>query len=337
MKVLPRLLLGLLAASFVASAGRADAFAVNRRLGRGVNILGADPVWKTPEAGRMNEPHFALLRSAGFNNVRIPVHPFRFVVDRETFALDPKFFRTLDWAITTALKNGLMPIVDFHEYHEMSADPLGKKPMFLAVWQQIALHCRNYPGDVLFELCNEPNIKPAIWNELHEAARRVIRASNPHRTLIIGCVYGNQIKHLKDLVLPEDDREIIVAIHYYEPIQFTHQGAPWSKKGRDQKDVPWTATAEEQAAVVREFDQAQQWSRANNRPLTLGEFGAYGKAAMKYRRIWTDFIARQAEVRGWSWSYWQFDSDFILFDIPAGQWVEPIRDALIPTIPQTNP
>ncbi len=151
---------------------------------------------------------------------------------------------------------------------------------------------------MLFELCNEPNIKPVIWSELHEATRRVIRASNPHRTLIIGCVYGNRIKYLKDLMLPDDDPGIIVAIHYYEPIQFTHQGAPWSSKGRDQKDVPWTATVEEQAAVVREFDQAQQWSRENNRPLTLGEFGAYAKAAMKYRRIWTDFISRQAEISG---------------------------------------
>ena len=27
---------------------------------------------------------------------------------------------------------------------------------------------------------------------------------------------------------------------------------------------------------------------------------------------WTDYVARQAEVRNWSWSYWQFDSDFIV-------------------------
>lgn len=326
----------LLALALAAPAARADAFALNRRLGRGVNILSADPIWKTPEAGRMTERHFALLRAAGFSNVRIPVHPFRFVTDPETFALDPKFFRTLDWAITTARKNDLIPIVDFHEYHAMSADPLGKRRMFLAVWQQIAVHGRDYPDDVLFELCNEPNIRPEIWNELHAAARRVIRASNPRRTLIIGSVYGNQIKHLKDLDLPEDDWNIIVAIHYYEPIAFTHQGAPWSKRGRDQKNISWTATAEEKAAVLREFDAAQAWSRAHHRPLTLGEFGAYEKAEMTSRKTWTDFIARQAEARGWSWSYWQFDSDFVLFDISRGRWVEPIREALVPETAGAN-
>jgi endoglucanase len=33
---------------------------------------------------------------------------------------------------------------------------------------------------------------------------------------------------------------------------------------------------------------------------------------------------------GWSWAYWQFDSDFIVFDIKNDRWVEPIRDALVP-------
>lgn len=327
----------LLGLAVVAQSARADAFALNRRLGRGVNILSADPRWKTPEGGRMTERHFALLKAAGFSNVRIPIHPFRFVTDAERFTLDPKFFTTLDWAIKTALKNDLLPIVDCHEYHEMSADPLGKKPMFLAVWKQIAAHCQSYPEDVLFEICNEPNIKPEIWNELQEAARRVIRASNPQRTLVIGTVYGNQIQYLKDLKLPDEDRNIIVAIHYYEPIQFTHQGAPWSKRGKDQKDVSWTATAEQQEAVTRAFDVAQKWSQENHRPLTLGEFGAYEKAAMKYRQIWTDFIARQAERRNWSWSYWQFDSDFVLYDYRSERWVEPIREALIPTAGRANP
>ena len=305
------------------------AFKQNAQMGRGMNVLSADPMWKSPRKGRMTERHFALIKAAGYGNVRIPIHPFRFATDQENFTLDPKFFTTLDWAIRTALKNDLMPIVDFHEHNQMSSDPLGKKRMFLAMWKQIAAHCRDYPREVLFEICNEPNMKPEIWNEIQEEARQLIRTSNPQRTLIIGTINGNQIQYLKDLELPEDDRNIIVAIHYYSPIQFTHQGAPWSKKGKDQKNVPWTATAAEQQAVMRDFDVAQQWSKENNRPLTLGEFGAYEKADMKHRQIWTDFIARQAEQRNWSWSYWQFDSDFIAYDIDHDHWVNPIQEALV--------
>jgi endoglucanase len=313
------------------AAGPADfAFSQNQRLGRGLNILSADPVWKNPAAARMQARHFALIKAAGYGNVRIAINPFGFATDQVDFNLDPKFFVTLDWAVHEALKNGLMPIVDFHEHHAMGTDPLGKKKMFLAMWRQIAAHAKDYPPQVLFEICNEPNMKPEIWNELQEAARKIIRESNPSRTLIIGTINGNQIMYLQDLQLPEDDRNIIVAVHYYMPIQFTHQGAPWSKKNKDLKDIPWTATAAEQAAVTADFDEAQQWAQAHHRPLTLGEFGAYEKAAMPHRQIWTDFIARQAEKRNWSWSYWQFDSDFIAYDIDHDHWVQPIQDALVP-------
>jgi endoglucanase len=68
----------------------------------------------------------------------------------------------------------------------------------------------------------------------------------------------------------------------------------------------------------------------NDRPILLGEFGAYDAADMDSRVRWTSFIARLAESHGWSWAYWQFDSDFVVYDIDAGKWVEPIRDALVP-------
>ena len=68
----------------------------------------------------------------------------------------------------------------------------------------------------------------------------------------------------------------------------------------------------------------------DRRPIYLGEFGAYDKAEMPSRVRYVGFVAREAEKRGWSWAYWQFDSDFILYDIPAGKWIQPIRGALIP-------
>jgi endoglucanase len=74
---------------------------------------------------------------------------------------------------------------------------------------------------------------------------------------------------------------------------------------------------------------AQEWSLSHNRPLTLGEFGAYEKADMASRVRWTNYVTRQAETRNWSWSYWQFDSDFIVYDIEKEAWVEPILDALM--------
>ena len=82
--------------------------------------------------------------------------------------------------------------------------------------------------------------------------------------------------------------------------------------------------------VRDDFAKVATWAKTHNRPTFLGEFGAYDKAPMESRVRYTDAVARAAESLGWSWAYWQFDSDFILYDIPARHWVEPIRAALIP-------
>lgn len=313
------------------AGGKGFAFEQNKRLGRGVNIIGYDPLWKDSSKARMKEKHFREIKKAGFDNVRIVIAPFKFSMGDTAFTINPAFFTTLDWAIKQSLKNKLMAIVDFHEHGAMQKDPLGTRPKLLAMWKQIAEHCKGYSNDVMFEIANEPNMKPEIWNDIHSAAYKIIRQSNPGRTLLIGSINGNQIKFLKDLTLPADDRNIIVAIHYYSPIQFTHQGAPWSVKNKHLSGIEWTQTKAQEDSVKADFDMAQQWAKVNNRPLTLGEFGAYEKADMPSRIRWTNYIARQAEARKWSWSYWQFDSDFIVYDLNKDEWVEPIKEALIPS------
>jgi endoglucanase len=54
----------------------------------------------------------------------------------------------------------------------------------------------------------------------------VIRDHDPGRVVIVGSVRVNDIGALPELALPADDR-LVVAIHYYTPFEFTHQGAPW--------------------------------------------------------------------------------------------------------------
>jgi endoglucanase len=46
---------------------------------------------------------------------------------------------------------------------------------------------------------------------------------------------------------------------------------------------------------------------------------------------WTSTVARAAEARQFAWSYWQFDSDFIVWDMKADAWVKPILNALVPS------
>ncbi len=310
-----------------------DAFEQNRRLGRGVNIIGYDPIWKSRADGRMQAKHFRLIREAGFNHVRINLHPFRFMGSGPDYAIQPTWLETLDWAVAQCQENDLLAILDLHEFNAMAKDPIGLKSHFLAVWKQLAPRYKQAPDSVLFEILNEPNEKLTVdlWNEYLKEPLAIIRETNPTRTVIIGPAFWNGIDFLDQLVLPEDDRQIIVTVHYYHPMSFTHQGAPWAAEHKDKSGVRWLGQPEEKQAIERDFAGVQAWSEEHRRPIYLGEFGAYDRADMDSRVCYTQFIAREAEELGWSWGYWQFDSDFILYDIPADCWVAPIRDALIPT------
>ncbi len=319
------------------AAPATDAFSVNRALARGVNVLGYDPIWRSRDQARFETGHFALLKNAGFNTLRVNLHAFRHMEPGPAHSLKPEFWQTLDWIVSHALTNRLHVILDLHEFNATAADPDGTHPRFLAFWRQMADHFRNAPPEVVFELLNEPNRKltPGLWNAWLAEALAIIRPSNPTRAVIIGPPFWNSVDRLDDLKLPADDRHLIVTVHYYKPMAFTHQGAAWSEH-KDQLGVEWRGSPEEQAAITADFDKVQAWATREQRPIHLGEYGAYDRADMPSRQRYTAFVARTAERLGWSWAYWQFDSDFILYDIPNRRWIEPIRDALVPPAPATG-
>lgn len=321
-------------AATVPGAGAAsapDAHAQNQRLGRAVNILGYDPIWRSRDQARFQVKHFRLLHEAGFDSVRINLHPFRHTSRERDWKLPEDWFATVDWAVTNALAQGLTVILDLHEFNAMATNPEGRHDQFLATWRQWAERYQSASDGVLFEILNEPSkeLTPALWNRYLREALALIRRSNPTRTVIVGPSFWNSIGHLQELELPADDRHLIVTVHYYAPMEFTHQGASWSSH-KDKFNVAWAGSPAERKAIRDDFSQAADWARKNDRPVFLGEFGAYDKAPMESRTRYTDAVARTAEAFGWSWAYWQFDSDFILYDIPGDAWVQPIRDALVP-------
>ena len=182
----------------------------------------------------------------------------------------------------------------------------------------------------MFEILNEPNrAMNEVWNALHAEALALIRKSNPTRNVIIGPAFWNNMSWLPKLELPADDRHIIVTVHYYEPHEFTHQGASWAPEYTRLSGIRW-GNAADLAKIDRDFDAAQDWAKKHNRPILLGEFGAYDKAPQEDRIKYTAAVARAAEKRGWAWTYWQFDSNFVVYDVDKDAWNEPIYRALVP-------
>jgi endoglucanase len=332
MKSIAACVLTLLIASAAAAKDAGlplSAAAEAQQMKRGLNVLGYDPLWKDPAKARFQTPLFGVIRDGGFGTVRMNLQAFAHMDNQGR--LDPAWLATLDRMVGAALDAGLYVIVDEHDYGPCAKDLAACEARLTGFWRQIGEHYRTSSPHVLFEILNEPNgqLDDAAWNRLLAAELAVIRQTNPERNVVVGPASWNSLDHLAGLELPADDRRLIVTVHYYTPMEFTHQGASWVPQYTKLSGVHWGSPAE-LARVDADFDRVQAWAEAHDRPILLGEFGAYDKGDMDSRVRYTSAVARAAEARGWAWCYWQFDSDFIAYDIPADHWVAPIHGALVP-------
>src|SRR5215469_17277478 len=126
--------MGAVIGCVVLSGGKAvgaDAFAQDKKLGRGVNILGYDPIWRSPDAARFKGKYFKMLKDAGFGCVRINLMPFRRMNPTNHLEVAKSWWKTLDWAVDLAQSQGLMVLLDLHEYTVMGKDPEGNREKFL--------------------------------------------------------------------------------------------------------------------------------------------------------------------------------------------------------------
>jgi endoglucanase len=313
--------------------GPLDPFEQNKKLGRGMNIGNSLEAPNEGEFGvTLKEEYFKVLKEKGFNSVRIPIKWSNHASLSAPYQINSDFFKRVDEIIDQALARGLSVVINIHHYDEMMDSPEGNKERFLTLWRQISEHYVNYSGDLFFEVLNEPNgnLTPEIWNVYLQEAIKAIREKNPYRTLIAGSPDWNSLGSLNRLVIPAEEKNTIVTVHYYDPFIFTHQGAEWVFGSDLWLGTTWSGTQLEKQASANDFEKLSAWSKANNRPVYIGEFGAYSKADIESRAQWTYYISRQAEQRGFSWSYWEFCSGFGVYDQAKQQWNQLLLSALIP-------
>jgi endoglucanase len=335
MRIFHAILAALLAALAVVPAAAQPAVALHasdQPFKRGVNVLGYDPYWTDMSKRRFQWRHFAEIRKAGFDFVRLNLQAFGHM-DGEN-RLDPVWLAKLDDVVREAQKAGLGVIIDEHDFNPCSENLDICRAKLPAFWRQIAPRYANAPRNVAFEILNEPHDKLdwQNWNALFAELLRIVRQTNPTRIVVVGPTGWNNFKALPSLFNLPRDPNLLVTFHYYDPFHFTHQGASWAgDEVKNLHGVTW-GTPEERATVARDFDQVAAWSKANDRPILLGEFGAYDKSGtpLDLRAQWTAHVRSEAEKHGFGWAYWQFEGDFVVWDMQNQRWVEPIRKALIP-------
>jgi endoglucanase len=330
------------------------------RLLRGMNLGNALDAPSEGDWGVvLDESDFVRLRQAGFDHVRLPVRFSAHASAEPPYAIDEVFFRRVDWAVGQALSNDLAVIVDLHHYEELMKEPQAHRARFVALWEQIARRYRGLPEAVCFELLNEPHdrLGAGTWNDILGDALRHVRATNPTRRIIVEGVDWASAKNLRDTLVVPDDPNLVGSFHMYQPILFTHQGAPWmdtafqttgirypgppsapvtpgtsatwARDWLDRYDREPTATNPSGPVVIAEqLDMAMAFAQAHHLPVYMGEFGVIDKADAGSRESWTRATRLEAERRGFGWAYWDDGASFAAYDRKAGRWVPEIVAAL---------
>ncbi len=317
-----------------AGMGPEQAYAAGKNpvIQRGINLGNALDAPSPGEWGVTIEDHyFRTLREAGFDAVRLPVRISAHASTMPPYLIDSDFLSLVDKMVNLGLQEDLTVILDVHHYDEMMEDPQGELDRFLSIWDQLGKHFQHAPDSLQFELLNEPtgNLDSDTWNAVLAEVLPVVRASNPDRAVLVGGSPYNSIDALETLVLPADDN-LVAVFHFYDPFEFTHQGASWVENSGQWTGTSWRGSEQDVQLITDQLDRAAAWSAYHRVPLVMGEFGAIATADQDSRSRWAETTARQAELRGISWYYWEFCSNFGVYDCHEGVWDTALLQALIP-------
>lgn len=284
------------------------------------------------------DPAYIELLKGKFQSVRVPVRWSNHASLDDQAKIDAFFLKRVTKAVSQLLANGHYVIINVHHYNQLNGKRLSRNEFrvddkvlelrLINIWKQLAAHYKGYSDRLIFEVLNEPTgrLTHQKWNQLQKQLVRAIREVEPRRTIMITPRAYRPIHQLSKLNVPEDSN-LIVALHQYTPFTFTHQGIKYLPM-----KLPSGITccsSKQQEEIVSELDIVTRWNQQHGYPVHLGEFGSYQAADMVSRVNYTRFMVDELEKRGIGWAYWEFGSNFGVYDIKEKSWRKPLYNALL--------
>jgi endoglucanase len=333
-----------------------------KALSHGFNLAG----WMDgPESIPPDPAVLRMLRKAGMTHVRLPVPAERLM---RQFTSDSDLqdqLRAVDRALSMLLSMGYHVSVDLHPNERFSAlhrdDAKASMQALQEAWDHLArIIKRHSPETVLAELFNEPDIDPARWQIEADQLARFVRERLPRTTLVVGPTNWQRADSLPDF-RPLSDRNVVYAIHFYDPMVFTHQGH-WDAADplSHIRGLPFPIRAEDAAVkkirqqligegsqralkmlddaiaqapgdvVSGQLQPAIAWQKQFSRPLIINEFGVLKGGAPEESRVrWLRSVVKFAEAQCWGWAHWEYAQGFGLLDAKTGKPDPDVMRALL--------
>ena len=327
----------------------------NFKIQRGTNVshwLSQSEERGEARAMHIHEDDFARLDSLGFDFVRLPIDEVQFW-DEQGNKL-PEAWDLMINAINWAEKHHLRTIVDLHiirshyfnAVNEGNADAntlfTSEKSQqdLINMWYQLSDVLKGYSNDsVAYEFMNEPVADDhEQWNQLIAKVHKALREREPQRTLVVGSNMWQGYETMKYLKVPENDKNIILSFHYYNPMILTHYGAWWTPIGKytgkvnypgilvskeDYEAAPDSLKKELDSYLTQEwnidkiradFKDAIEVAKKYNLQLFCGEWGVYEPVDRELAYKWTKDMLTVFKENNIAWTTWCYDADFGFWD-----------------------
>lgn len=316
-----------------------------RHLRRGINLSEwfaqvYDPSGYRKEhlVGWVTADDIALIKSMGFDHVRLSINPAPMMRHNEADRIPADYLGYLDAAVKMILDHGLAVILDMHPDSDFKARLVQRDDeveQFADFWRALASHYSPYdPEMVYFEILNEPEFRDRYrWAGVQAKLAAAIRDGAPKHTIIAAGANWSDIDDLLELT-PLSDPNVIYNFHFYDPHTFTHQGATWGENyWHFETKLAYPAemkNAEQVAAeqpdrlnrlrvlryaldhwdanrIAVEIGQAAEWAKHWNVPLTCNEFGVYRRDSDPQDRArWLHDVRATLEHDGIGWNMWDY-------------------------------
>jgi len=323
------MIIGLCTATAAPAAPPKAATSDSLPVGRCINIANHLEPPKEGDWGRaIADDDFAIVAAAGFETIRLPVRWSSHAAPKAPYTIDPAFMARVKHVVAKARQAGLNVILNDHNFEDLPAAPEVNRDKLGMLWRQIAREFASESRDHLwFEIENEPHDKITNANLVAtlSPALAAIRESNPDRPVIIGGESWSGINSLATLTLPADPH-IVPTFHYYDPFDFTHQGATWVKPlmpmGRAY------GTAADQAALAKDVDKVRAYIARTGKTPFMGEFGANEKIPVDQRVAYQRSVRVAFDAVGIGMCAWGYTNTFPLYDSAKKAWVPGMRAAM---------
>ncbi|WP_203255884.1 glycoside hydrolase family 5 protein [Hyunsoonleella ulvae] len=281
------------------------------------------------------------IANMGFDHIRLPIDEEQ--MWDENGNRYNEAFSLMENCIKWCQKNNLRVIVDLHilRSHHFNAK---EKPLwtdvteqnkFFDLWKDLSKTLSKFPNSlVAYELMNEAVADDhESWNTLLAKAVAAIRELESERTIVIGSNRWQAVETFDALKVPENDKNILLSFHFYEPFLLSHYGAKWlslrnyngpvSYPGtiltrRDFEVLPeemkievekWVDMKYDKDVLLEMMQKPMLKAKALGLPLYCGEFGIISHAPEKESLIWYQDMIQLFKETGIGYANWNYKSD----------------------------